>query len=48
MIQGKYPKRFIGTPSKISEENGNTNSKKYMHSNVHSRIIYDSQDMEAA
>ena len=25
----------------------NTNSKRYMHPNVHSSIIYNSQDMEA-
>ena len=30
-----------------SEENENTNSKRYMHSNIHSRVIYNSQDMEA-
>ena len=28
-----------------SEENENTNSKRYRHSYVHSNIIYDSQDM---
>ena len=31
----------------LSEENGNTNLKTYMHPNVHSSIIYISQDMEA-
>ena len=35
------------TPGYISEENGNTNLKRYMHPNVHSSIIYNSQDMEA-
>ena len=30
----------------ISEENENINSKRYMHPNVHSSIIYKSQDME--
>ena len=28
------------TPGYISEENKNTNSKRYMHSHVHSSIIY--------
>ena len=31
----------------IYEENKNTNSKRYMYSNVHSIIIYKSQYMEA-
>ena len=35
------------TPGYTSEENKNTNLKKYMHPNVHSSIIYNSQDMEA-
>ena len=35
------------TPEYISEENANTNSKRYMHPNVHSSIIYNSQDMDA-
>ena len=30
----------------ISEENKNTNSKTYMHPDVHSSINYNSQDME--
>ena len=30
----------------LSEENGNTNLKSYMHSHVHCSIIYSSQDME--
>ena len=33
---------------KILEENENTNSKRYMHTNVHSSIIYNCQDTEAA
>ena len=28
------------------EKNENTNSKRYMHHNVHSSIIYNAQDME--
>ena len=28
-------------------KNKNTNSERYMHPNVHSSIIYNSQDMEA-
>ena len=31
----------------IYEKNKNTNPKRYMHPNVHSSIIYDSQDVEA-
>ena len=30
-----------------SKENKNTNLKRYMHSSLHSSIIYNSQDMEA-
>ena len=36
------------TPGYTSEENENTNSKRYMHPNVHSSVIYSRQDMEAA
>ena len=35
------------TPEYISEENENTNLKRYVYLNVHSSIIYNSQDMEA-
>ena len=35
------------TPGYTSEENENTNLKRYMYVNVHSSIIYNSQDMEA-
>ena len=35
------------TPGHLSKENENTNSKRAMHPNVHSSIIYNSQDMEA-
>ena len=35
------------TPGYMSEENQNTNLKRYMHPNVHSSIIYKSQDVEA-
>ena len=35
------------TPGYLSEENENTNLKRYMHPNIHSSIIYNSQDMEA-
>ena len=31
----------------ISEENKNANFKRYMHSNVHSSIIYNTQDTKA-
>ena len=34
-------------PGYISEENKNTNWKGCMHPSVHSRIIYNSQDMDA-
>ena len=33
-------------PGNISKENENTNLKWYMHPDVHSRIIYNSQGME--
>ena len=33
------------SPEYIAEENKNTNLKRYMHLNVHSSIIYSSQDM---
>ena len=36
------------TPGYLSKENKNTNSKRYIHRNVHSSIIYNSQDMEAS
>ena len=35
------------TPGYLSEENENTNSKRYMHPCVHCSIIYNSQDMDA-
>ena len=35
------------TTGYTSEENKNTNLKKYMHPNVHNRIICNSQDTEA-
>ena len=35
------------TPEYISIKPQNTNSKRYMHSNVYSNIIYNFQDMEA-
>ena len=34
------------TSGYIHKENENTNSKRYMHPNVQSSIIYNSQDME--
>ena len=39
--------QFLSTPGYISEENETVNSKRYMHPNVHSSIIYNSQDLEA-
>ena len=33
-------------PEYISEKNKNTNLKRYTHPNVHSSVIYNSQDME--
>ena len=36
------------TPGYICKKNKNTNSKKYMHPNVHGSIIYSCQDLEAA
>ena len=35
------------TAGHISGKDKNSNSKRYMHPNVHSSIIYNSQDMEA-
>ena len=35
------------TPGYISRENGNINSKRYIHPNVYSSTIYNSQEMEA-
>ena len=35
------------TPGYMSERNGNTNSKRQTHPNVHSNIIYNCQNMEA-
>ena len=29
-----------------TQDNENTNSKRYMHTNIHSRTIYNTQDME--
>ena len=40
------PDNSSSTPGYISEENKNTNLKRYMHFSVHSSIIYNSQDME--
>ena len=40
MIQQLYSWVYI-------QKNKNTNSKRYMHPNVHSSIIYNCQDMEA-
>ena len=34
-------------PGYISEENKSSNSKRYIHPNVHSSIIYNCQEMEA-
>ena len=34
-------------PGHLSKKSENTNSKIYMHSNVHSTIIYNCQDIEA-
>ena len=36
----------VSTSGYISEENKNTHLKRCMHPNVHSSIIYNSQDME--
>ena len=35
------------TPGYISRKDENSNSKRYMHTNVPSRAVYNSQDMEA-
>ena len=35
------------TPGYLSKENGNTNSKRYMYSDIHCSTTYNSQDMEA-
>ena len=40
MIQQSHSWQYI-------QKNENTNLKRYMHPNVHSSTIYDSQDMEA-
>ena len=36
------------TSENLSEETWNTNSKEYKHPYVHCRILYNSQDLEAA
>ena len=35
------------TPGYISGKNENSNLKRYMHPNIHSSTIYNSQDIEA-
>ena len=35
------------TPRHISGKDENSNSKRYIHPNVHSSTMYNSQDMEA-
>ena len=35
------------TPGYISGKDENSNSKRYVHSNIHSSTIHNSQDMEA-
>ena len=35
------------TPGHITGKVENSNSKRYMHPNVHSSAVYNSQDMEA-
>ena len=35
------------TPGYVSGKNKNTNSKHYMHPNVHSSIVYNNQEIEA-
>ena len=35
------------TPGYISQESENSNLKRHMHLNIHNRIIYSSQDVEA-
>ena len=35
------------TPGYIDKENENINWKRYMYPNVHSSIVYNTQDMEA-
>ena len=37
----------ISTCRYLSKENENTNGKRFMHPNVHSSIIYSSQDTKA-
>ena len=37
----------ISNPGYISEKNENTHSKRYMHLNANSGIIYNRQDMKA-
>jgi len=35
------------TPEQISEKDKNSNSKRYIHPNVHSSTVHNNQDMEA-
>ena len=39
--------QFNPTPGHISRKDENSNSKRYMHPNVHSSTIYNRQDVEA-
>ena len=38
---------LLGIYPEKEKKNRNTNLKQYMHPNIHSNIIYNSQDMEA-
>ena len=46
-IDEDVDKRELLYTGYISEENENTNLKRYMHPKVHSSITYNSQDVEA-
>ena len=46
-IDEDVEKRELLYTGYISEENENTNLKRYMHPKVHSSITYNSQDVEA-
>ena len=46
IINGTTIQPSNSTPGYLSKENENANYKRYIHPNVHSSIIYSSQDMQ--
>ena len=45
-VQIQIPATNNSTPGHISQKKGSTNSKRYIHPNVHRSIIYNYQDMD--